>query len=154
MSDVKVQNEIIALRDKTPHIAVDFDGTLVDDREWRGVEWAGPPIQPVVARVKAALAMGWKVSIFTARVSPRISPEDGVWGDEDVAREFIERWCEEHIGQRLPVTAVKWGYFTEFWDDKAVAIVPNAGRGELLGTKKHWNLATEFCWKQRKEYGL
>lgn len=142
MSNVEKANKTIALRAKQPHIAVDFDGTLVDNSEWRGIEWAGAPIPRMVARVKAALARGWKVSIFTARVSPRFDDEDETWGDEAVARKFVEDWTEKHLGQRLPVTAVKWGYFTEFWDDKAVAVRANSGYTRALGIQRYWSELT------------
>lgn len=111
-------------RKHVPHIAVDLDGTLAHYDTWKGVQHIGTPIPAMVERVKAALARGWKVSIFTARVS---GLHDGEFGDSREAKGFIEDWCIEHLGRLLPVTAVKHGYFTEFWDDRAVRVRSNEG---------------------------
>lgn len=107
---------------KIRHIAVDLDGTLAHYDTWKGVEHIGEPIPNMVERVKKALAVGHHVSIFTARVA-----DDHALRDDEVARLYIEEWCLKHIGVRLPVTAVKSGYFTEFWDDRAVRIERNFG---------------------------
>lgn len=97
------------------HIACDLDGTLAHYDGWKGIEHIGPPVAPVLARVKAALAAGHEVSIFTARVS-------GTHDDAVAAASWVVAWCVEHIGQALPVTAIKHGHFDEFWDDKAVRV--------------------------------
>ena len=44
-----------------------------------------------------------------------------------------ERWCEEHIGARLEVTATKDFEMIELWDDRCVQVIMNTGipiRGE------------------------
>lgn len=102
-------------------IGVDLDATLAHYDEWRGIEHIGAPIPAMVARVRAWLAEGRDVRIFTARVSG----SDG----RDVARtrEVIEQWCRLHIGQVLPVTNVKDFGLHELWDDRAVGVVKNTG---------------------------
>ncbi len=105
-------------------IACDLDGTLAHHDTWRGIEHIGAPIAGTLDRVKAALARGWEVEVFTARVA-----EESEWnqprGRVAEARRHIEQWCLLHVGRVLPVTAVKSGRFVEFWDDKAVSIQKN-----------------------------
>lgn len=114
-------------RHDVPHIACDLDGTLAHYDHWRGIEHIGEPVAPVLAAVKAALARGWDVSIFTARVSGR---------DAEEAAAPIRAWCLEHIGVELPITATKFGHFTEFWDDRAVGLTRNTGK---LSRGTYWS---------------
>jgi len=100
-------------------IGVDLDGTLAYYDEWRGLEHIGEPIPTMVSKVKEALRNNEDVTIFTARVAP---PNDAAR-----ARSIIERWCEKHIGQRLPVTCVKDFTFKEIWDDRCRQVYPNTG---------------------------
>jgi hypothetical protein len=100
-------------------IAVDLDGTLADYSEWKGPEHIGAPIPLMVERVKAWLAQGVDVRIFTARIA---HDEDG-----SVAA-IIERWCEEHLGVKLAITNQKDYGMVELWDDRCVQVVPNTGR--------------------------
>jgi hypothetical protein len=106
------------------HVACDLDGTLAHYDGWKGIEHIGSPIPAVLARVKGLLEAGHQVSIYTSRVA-------GDWPehikDLEATRRHIERWCYEHIGRILPITAVKHGWFTEFWDDKALGIRENQG---------------------------
>ncbi len=46
----------------------------------------------------------------------------------DAQRALIERWCEIHIGERLPVTATKDFHMWELWDDRAVQVKLNTGQ--------------------------
>lgn len=96
-------------------IAVDLDSTLAYYDEWRGVHHIGPPIEPMLSRVKMWLAQGKTVVIFTARA------------DDPAAIPYIEDWCVQHIGMKLIVTNVKTPDIVEYWDDKAVAVTPNTG---------------------------
>jgi len=96
-------------------IACDLDNTLAEyDRRIHGQDRIGAPIPPVLAMVKAAIARGDVVCIWTSRVVERDTP----------ARVYaaIHHWCEEHIGERLYVTALKHRYFHEFWDTKCMRI--------------------------------
>ena len=100
-------------------IGVDLDGTLALYDGWVGVSHVGDPVPAMLDRVKRWLAKGYDVRIFTARVS---RPEQ-----EQEARQTIEAWCDEHIGQVLPITNVKDTRMVELWDDRAVQVKPNTG---------------------------
>jgi hypothetical protein len=104
-------------------IGVDLDGTLAKYESGQGVAFVGEPIAPMLARVNRWLTEGKTVKIFTARVC-------GMAGEEDRAEQIamIEEWCEEHIGQKLEVTALKDFHMIELWDDRAVAVEKNRGR--------------------------
>jgi hypothetical protein len=103
-------------------IAVDLDGTLAEYDGWRGETWIGRPIPLMLARVKAWLAAGKTVKIFTARVG-RTDPDElaAVLG-------AVQRWCIEHVGQSLEVTATKDYSMIELWDDRCIQVVTNTGR--------------------------
>ena len=75
----------------------------------------------MVDRVKGWIARGIEVRIFTARVGG--SAELRI-----IAQIAIEKWCQEHIGQKLPVTATKDFGMYELWDDRAVQVECNTGR--------------------------
>lgn len=99
-------------------IGVDLDGTLAEYDGWIGPHYIGPPIAPMVERVKRWLADGREVRIFTARA----------YGADIGTIECIKRWCVEHIGQELLVTCVKNYGMIELWDDRAVQVTTNTGR--------------------------
>lgn len=100
---------------------VDLDGTLAEYDGWRGPAHIGAPVPRMVARVKAWLAAGDEVRIFTARVGPQPN------GEDLVARTAIIEWCEKHLGQPLLITATKDYGMVELWDDRCVQVVPNTG---------------------------
>jgi hypothetical protein len=129
-------------------IGVDLDGTLAKYDGWKGPLEIGEPIMPMVERVKAWLAEGLEVRIFTARVSRTpmtsatirqvmqksgLSPLEAAdwietWNDSvEKIRATIEDWCEEWIGRRLPVTNEKDFGMIELWDDRAVGVALNLG---------------------------
>lgn len=97
-------------------IGVDLDGTLAEYGGWKGTGSIGRPIPRMLERVRAWLALGRDVRIFTARA-----------GDAECIP-VIEAWCVEHLGRALPVTATKDYRLVELWDDRAVQVVPNTGR--------------------------
>lgn len=102
-------------------IGVDFDRTLATFP-------GGVPIASMVERVKAWLATGTRIRIFTARVAGEMT--GGGSHDYQQAQDervYIQRWCVEHVGQALPVTCVKDMDMIELWDDRAVGVVPNTG---------------------------
>lgn len=105
-------------------IGVDLDGTLAHYDQWRGITHIGEPIAPMLARVKAWVAEGMTVKIFTARVGPQ---RNDVPEQMAVIRKTIEDWCEKHIGQRLEVTCTKDFGMIALWDDRAVQVIPNTG---------------------------
>lgn len=100
-------------------IAVDLDGTLAerdDSRDWRGQDDIGNPIEPMVELVKKWLADGRHVKIFTARASyPDFDPQ------------YVEDWCEEHLGQVLEITCKKDSECEAIYDDIAFHVVRNTG---------------------------
>lgn len=96
----------------TPWVAVDLDGTLAQEGEWKGVGHIGRPLPAMVELVKRMLASGRRVKIFTARVGP-------YGANPEAAREHIQRWCQEHLGQVLEVTATKDRFMVELYDDLA-----------------------------------
>lgn len=97
-------------------IGVDLDGTLAYYTEWKGIHHIGDPIPEMLSKVKKAIKQGKKVKIFTARVA-----------NGNKAIKPIEKWCEEHIGQILPVTNVKDMHCKEIWDDRAKQVRKNKG---------------------------
>lgn len=102
----------------TPWIAVDLDGTLAEYDGWKGPGHIGRPVPLMLDRVKAWLAAGVEVRVFTARVSDQ--PEAVV--------PAIQAWCLKHVGVTLPVTNVKDYGMVELWDDRAVTVEQNTGR--------------------------
>lgn len=104
-------------------IGVDLDGTLAHYEGWVGVHHVGAPIPLMVDRVKAWLAEGTTVKIFTARVYDHLNDESL---QEQIRRPIID-WCKEHIGQELEITCVKDFGMIELWDDRAVSVKINTG---------------------------
>jgi hydroxymethylpyrimidine pyrophosphatase-like HAD family hydrolase len=103
-------------------IGVDLDGTLAVEDDWRGIEHIGAPIPRMVERVKALIAEGHDVRIFTARAS-RLQSEE----ERAIAIRHVEDWCETHLGQRLSVTNEKDHYLKWYYDDRAIAVECNTG---------------------------
>lgn len=96
-------------------IGVDFDGTLAKHTTWKGNKHCGKPIPKMVARVRRWVGHGKKVRIFTARA------------DDEEAVNAIKKWLKDNELPDLPITNLKDHHMTEFWDDKAVAVVKNTG---------------------------
>lgn len=95
-------------------IGVDFDGTLAHSA-------SGEPIPAMVERVKAMVAKGMRVKIFTARADRQ----------EDIDQ--IASWLCENGFPRLEITNIKDSGMVAFYDDRAVAVERNTGR--ILGGK-------------------
>lgn len=95
-----------------PWVGVDLDNTLAEqlphEDSFDGTK-IGPPMPKMLAKVKQLLKDGKAVRIFTARIAH--DPEGKV-------RDAIEKYCIEHIGQKLPVTNEKDPGMTELIDDK------------------------------------
>lgn len=96
-------------------IGVDLDGTLAHYDKWEGYEKIGAPIPLMLERVKAWIAEGKEVRIFTARAC------------EAAAIPYIWQWCQIHVGQILKVTNLKDYTMLELWDDRAIGINHNLG---------------------------
>lgn len=130
-------------------IGVDLDGTLAHYDGWRGPEHIGAPVPAMVERVKAWLAEGREVRIFTARadggeVAIAMGNPDGE-ACRDVGRviAFIQDWTERHIGVRLAVTNRKDYGMVALWDDRATAVVPNTGEDAVAIERKRCALILE-----------
>lgn len=95
-----------------------MDGTLAHYEGWKGVGHIGEPVPEMVERVKAWLAEGVTVKVFTARC----------FGDDPEVLGPIREWCRKHVGQELEVTCTKDFAMVELWDDRCVAVETNTGR--------------------------
>ena len=107
---------------KAGWIGVDFDGTLCV----YGVANAGDPVRSVVRYVRALLEAGYEVRVVTARVAP-VLDEAGNLIDTSRDREEIERFCETHVGQKLPITHMKDYGMLCLIDDRAIQVQTNLG---------------------------
>lgn len=107
-------------------IGVDFDGTLSLYNGWVSGDHCGAPIPAMLARVKAWIAEGRDVRIFTARVYHDNSPKR--LQDAELARTAIVEWCKLYVGKELPITNAKDYGMIELWDDRCVQVRPNTGR--------------------------
>lgn len=97
-------------------IGVDLDGTLAEYGTWKGPEHIGAPIPMMMDRVRAWIAAGKTVKIFTARacISDQIPP--------------VVAWLERHGLAGIEVTNRKDFTMVELWDDRAIQVVMNTGR--------------------------
>jgi hypothetical protein len=114
-------------------IGVDLDGTLAHYDELRSIDHIGEPLMPMVARVKAWLAEGRTVKIFTARVSGIgcLDLYTGTPLTEEHVIAPIKAWCKLHLGRELEVTNVKDYLMIELWDDRAIQVISNTGEPAL-----------------------
>lgn len=101
--------------ERIPWIGVDLDGTLAKYYGW-GDGSIGAPVPEMLKRVKAWLAKGQKVKIFTARAYP-----------DDSQIPMIHEWLEKNGLPKLEVTATKNYDMIELWDDRCIQVVPNTG---------------------------
>lgn len=113
-------------------IGVDLDGTLA---MYTSGQWAaaviGKPIRPMIKRVKRWLEEGRDVRIFTARVAG-LGTREGV---PSYVVEAIHEWCQEHLGERLRLTATKDMEMDELWDDRCVQVEMNTGKMMCRSTR-------------------
>ena len=113
-------------------IGVDFDGTLAKRKPGDSHDVLGPPIYKMVTQVKRLLRLGWKIKIFTARVSAQFP-------DRIKQHTLIGDWCVEHLGKRLEATCEKDGSLVQLWDDRAISVFYNSGdyvsASELFGAR-------------------
>ncbi len=102
-------------------IAVDLDGTLAYYDGWKGPEHIGEPIPLMMERVKAWIAEGIEVVIFTAR----LSITDGE--DANYNRHHIGLWLQKHGLGNLEITCIKKMSFSLIYDDRAINVETNTG---------------------------
>lgn len=123
--DIVVRNKelLAACNGDAPHgqwLAVDLDGTLAQYHGWVSEEHIGEPVVSIVAAINARRAAGWKVAIFTARVS-------GDAGESYRAEAAIWKWLDFYNIKVEGITCTKHKHFSEFWDDRAVQVIKNTG---------------------------
>lgn len=114
---------LAACNGDAPHgqwLAVDLDGTLAQYYGWVSEEHIGEPVVSIVAAINARRAAGWKVAIFTARVSG--DPEEA-----QRAEVAIWKWLDFYNIKVEGITCTKHKHFSEFWDDRARQVVFNKG---------------------------
>lgn len=99
-------------------IACDLDGTLAKYDGWKGKYHIGEVIHEVASAIAAAQKQGDEVWIHTARVS---DPED------TESMEIIHKWLSDNNIRVEGVTCVKFKFFTQFWDDRALQVIKNQG---------------------------
>jgi hypothetical protein len=116
-------------------IGVDLDGTTAEYHEWMPWNQIGPPIMPMVERIRQWIAEGKKVKFFTARVRPDIHEVCECYMTKEKFTnldmiEAVQAWAKEYVHPtyRFEVTCIKDVHMREFWDDRAVQVVPNTGR--------------------------
>lgn len=126
-------------KDDGGYIAVDFDGTVAEfesgDGAWVAWNEFGAPIPVMVERIKGWIQKGYTVKIFTARLpedqdpqARTVCPTTGYAYARSEMIEAISDYCWLHIGKKLEAINIKSHYAIEFWDDRAVQVVPNTGR--------------------------
>ncbi len=99
---------------REPVWAVDLDGTLA---EYHG-NWGEPigaPIHKMLTRVYKWRAAGRKVVLFTARA------------EEKGQIPIIRKWLEPLGLEDMEITNKKTLDVVEYWDDRAVQVIPNTG---------------------------
>jgi hypothetical protein len=117
---------------KNGWIGVDLDGTLAEYHGWQNELHIGPPIAVMVAMIKAWVAEGQEVRIFTARVNPDVistlgTAESYAGRNVDAIVTAIKDWCLEHVGHALEVTYKKDYAMIALYDDRAFHVIPNTG---------------------------
>lgn len=140
---VEISERVLRLAKEGGWIGVDLDGTMFTYDTWVGWNVFGSPIKPMIDRVKAWLAANVEVRIVTARVglpveyNGRVIPNGfarsicRVTGERFSDRMMvraIQDLLERNDLPRLPVQCYKDVNMIEFWDDRAIQVIPNTGR--------------------------
>lgn len=129
-------------------IGVDFDGTMFTFEGDTWVRWNvfGEPIKPMIDRVLLWCAAGVPVRIVTARIGLPINVRNDlddlymslrrtnrcVVSGELYSDAMMQEAIQDHMTLYglpvLPVQCYKGGKMIEFWDDRAIQMIPNTGR--------------------------
>lgn len=117
-------------------IACDLDGTLAHYDGWKGIGHIGCVIPSVKQAIQNAIARGDEVWIFTARVSDPTEASE--------AANVIDRWLEANGLGPLTITATKHKFFTQFWDDRALQVIKNAGTFVIEDDNHSWRKSQEL----------
>ena len=139
---------------KKAWVGFDLDSTLAEYDESTFPK-IGRPIPEMVELIKAYLAVGTIVKIFTARAN-----------DKDQIPKIQEWLVREAKLPKLEVTNKKDFYMIRYYDDRAVQVVPNKGRlalvavvddlkkmidslnGKIKGLKSLMNVALKYIPKK------
>lgn len=128
-------------------VGCDLDGCLAEWGGWKGSTHIGLPIPAMLARVKAMLAKGITVKIFTARVcTPDIDTINA-----------IKDWCKEHIGQVLEITNAKDYDMIAAYDDRCIQVEQNTGvitANDLQGLPQWIDVLAEEKKQKVKTYEI
>lgn len=98
---------------------VDLDRTLAKYDGWKGAEYIGEPIKPMLEMVKKWLREGKIVKIFTARAN---RPEN---------IHYVDEWLNDNGIGGLEITNIKGEDLFCIFDDRCVQVEPNTGK--ILG---------------------
>lgn len=116
---IDIQNQCFLLELDYNHfkewIGIDLDGTLAYYDEWRGVEYIGEPIKPMLNFVNNLLDDGKKVKIFTARAT------------DSKSIPYIREWLNKNNLPELEITNVKDLGMIMLYDDRCRQVVCNSG---------------------------
>lgn len=108
---------------KPVHAALDLDKSLAYHESEYGISKIGEPVWPMVEKVKEWLNKGYKITIFTARMSEVAHTPEQIAEQKIMIKEFLERAGLPD----LPKTAVKSPEFSHIIDDRAYHVERNAG---------------------------
>jgi hypothetical protein len=124
-------------------IGVDFDGTLAFEIPGRTNPYElGAPVPEMVERVKAWLAAGYRVKLFTARMA-RYPVTSEYYRDLALMEMELRRWLREHVGTELECTNQKDGGMEVLWDDRVVRVTRNQGKPAEYARMKALELKDE-----------
>lgn len=117
---------------KKRRIGCDLDGCLAEDIPDEPFDYKriGKPVPAMLQVIKEHLEAGDEVFIFTARASTKDHFTIFNGTEEEylkAIKEPIERWCLEHLGQVLPISAEKDYRTTIYYDDRARQVIRNTG---------------------------
>ena len=120
----------MARADKQRIIAVDLDGTLAVEGQWKGYEYIGEPIWPVIEAVRREKQKGTYVTIHTCRVA---TVDNKIFVD---SVNTLRQWLSEH---EVPYDEI-WlatgkPFAHEYWDDKSVPVPGLAKHEKYFSTK-------------------
>jgi len=110
---------VAAATEYPPWIGVDLDGTIAEAMHPFVPYTIGPPILAMVEKIKEAIADGYLVKVFTARL--------GGNEDRDKLQRLIRAYTKKHIGIALESTNEKDPGLIAIWDDKAREVEKNTG---------------------------
>lgn len=113
---------------KNVHIALDIDRTTAIRNDSDDFKTIGEIIPRMVDNINVWLKKGYKISIFTARLS-RFKKDGTRRFTQDINnnRAMIQKLLNDNGLPSFEITSDKRPYFTHFVDDKAVPVEPNGG---------------------------